>query len=579
MTVEAEHRPLVRRRPSDVAAAEPPASANRDRLRGTRSPALAPRERRRWGLLTSSLTRHILAINILVLAVPIGGVFYLDQYQSSLIETELEALRVQGEIFSGALGAGAVVNIEGVGQQIDPVATQSLLRRLVQPTGTRARLFGPDGALLVDSRDLTGTGGGVQVEELPPLDSEIAVLRWLIETVNAVINWVPGQEDLIPYSERPDQTAYDYVEAREALSGESIGVIRGDGERGIILSAAVPVQRYKQVVGVVLLSTKSETIESSLRAVRLDILRVFGIALTVTVALSLYLGGTIARPLRRLAGVAERVRRDKSRKVRIPDLSQRGDEIGELSASLREMTEALWARMDTIEGFAADVAHEIKNPLTSLRSAVETVARVSDISQQRRLTAIILEDVQRLDRLISDISEASRLDAELSRNVPEVVDLNALLAALSEIEQANGAKRRVELRLSVPADPPLYVHGYEARLGQVYRNVIQNAASFSPSGGRVTVTAERVGAIVHTTIEDDGPGIPQGSLDAIFERFYSDRPDDNAAKFGNHSGLGLSISKQIVEACGGRIWAENRRNVDGKITGARFVIDLKAARH
>ena len=579
MTVEAEPRPLARRRPADAddAAASPimPVQPIRDVPR--REVARRPARRRHLGLLTSSLTRHILAINILVLAVPIGGVFYLDQYQSSLIAAEMDALRVQGEIFSGALGAGAVANIAGLGQQIDPEAAQALLRRLVEPTGTRARLFGPDGLLLVDSRDLAGATGGVQVEELPPLDSESEMLRWLVVSVNAIINWVPGLENLTPYRERPDQSAFNYPEARDALGGESVGIIRGDGERGIILSAAVPVQRYKQVLGVVLLSTRGANIEGSLRAVRLDILKVFGIALTVTVALSLYLGGTIARPLRRLALVAQRVRRDKSRQVRIPDLRQRGDEIGELSASLREMTEALWARMDAIEGFAADVAHEIKNPLTSLRSAVETIARVSDVSQQRRLMAIILDDVHRMDRLISDISEASRLDAELSRNAPERVALNSLLGALVEMEQESAAERRVELVMSLPPGPPTNVHGYDARLGQVYRNVIQNAVSFSPTAGRVAINVVKVGEWVRTTFDDSGPGIPEGKLEAIFERFYSDRPDDQAAKFGNHSGLGLSISRQIVQACGGEIWAENRRDANGNIVGARFVIELRAS--
>ena len=579
MTVEAEPRPLARR--PRVGAQDAPSRAitpvgpTRDvpRRKVARRPTLRPR----LGLLTSSLTRHILAINILVLAVPIGGVFYLDQYQSSLIAAEMDGLRVQGEIFSGALGAGAVVNIAGLGQQIDPDSAQALLRRLVEPTGTRARLFGPDGSLLVDSRDLAGATGDVQVEDLPPLDSESEMLRWLVESVNAVINWVPGLGDLTPYRERPDQSAYDYPEARDALGGDSVGVIRGDGDRGIILTAAVPVQRYKQVLGVVLLSTTAANIEGNLRAVRLDILKVFGIALTVTVALSLYLGGTIARPLRRLALVAQRVRRDKSRQVRIPDLRNRGDEIGELSASLREMTEALWARMDAIEGFAADVAHEIKNPLTSLRSAVETVARVSDVSQQRRLMAIILEDVHRMDRLISDISEASRLDAELSRNAPERVALSSLLGALVEMEQANAAKRQIALVVSVPPGPPIYVHGYDARLGQVYRNVIQNAVSFSPTDGRVAVNVVGVGEWVRTTIDDGGPGIREGKLEAIFERFYSDRPDDQAAKFGNHSGLGLSISRQIVQACGGEIWAENRRDANGNVVGARFVIELRAS--
>lgn len=255
--------------------------------------------------------------------------------------------------------------------------------------------------------------------------------------LQATLDWLPGQEKLPFQQESTEQTAANFSEVRQALAGEPGVAVRDDGQGGILVSIAVPVQSYKQVLGAIMVSSSTEDMEEQLRAVRLDILKLFGITVAVTVLLSLYLGGTIARPLRRLARTAERVRRSKGREFEIPDLSYRNDEIGELSRSLKEMTEALWARMDAIERFAADVTHEIKNPLSSMRSAVETAARITDPEQQKKLMAIIVDDVQRLNRLISDVSDASRLDSELSRQAPVPVDLRALLQALTSIEGAS----------------------------------------------------------------------------------------------------------------------------------------------
>jgi two-component system sensor histidine kinase ChvG len=334
------------------------------------------------------------------------------------------------------------------------------------------------------------------------------------------------------------------------------------------------VQRYRQVLGALMVSTDGRSIEDSVREVRLAILRVFGIALAITILLSLYLAGTIARPIHRLADAAERVRRGHGRKTTIPDFTHRRDEIGELSGALRDMTQTLLERMDAIERFAADVAHEIKNPLTSLRSAVETVARVEDPAQQRRLMAIILDDVQRLNRLITDISDASRLDAELSRAESAPVDIGRMLTALADMHQATARANTPPIELDVAPHQRLEVMGIEDRLVQVLRNLIANAISFSPAGGRIRLGAARTGDTVRVTVADEGPGIPPDKLEAIFDRFYSERPESE--KFGSHSGLGLSISKQIVEAHGGRIRAENIVRAGGEIAGARFVIQLPA---
>jgi two-component system sensor histidine kinase ChvG len=354
--------------------------------------------------------------------------------------------------------------------------------------------------------------------------------------------------------------------------------VRSDSRGRLVLSVAVPVQRYRQVLGALMLSQDGQSIASAVRDRRLDILIVFGVALAVTVLLSVYLASTIARPISHLADAADRVRRAKGRQVNIPDLSHRKDEVGELSASLNEMTHALWDRLDAIERFAADVAHEIKNPLTSVRSAVETVARVEDPEQQKKLMGIILDDVQRLDRLISDISDASRLDAELSRAATEPVELAKLLDALVEVQKATydtpagpGFRLSLPLRGDGEADP-LLVQGMEGRLGQVFRNLLSNAATFSPDGGTVHVAARRERDAVTVTVDDEGPGIPPTKLQAIFDRFYTERP--KSEKFGGHSGLGLSISRQIVEAHGGSLHAENRAAEDGGVAGARFVVRL-----
>jgi two-component system sensor histidine kinase ChvG len=292
------------------------------------------------------------------------------------------------------------------------------------------------------------------------------------------------------------------------------------------------------------------------------------------------LAGTIAGPVRRLADAAERVRRRIRTRVQIPDFTRRRDEIGHLSGTLREMTDALYTRIEAIESFAADVAHELKNPLTSLRSAVETLPRVKTEESRQRLLAVIMHDVRRLDRLISDISDASRLDAELQRNEVGQVDLSKLLQALvsasNEVRQVD-----VKVMLSFEGAGPggFVVPGHDSRLGQVVSNLIDNARSFSPPGGTVRVTCRRVKRQIEITVDDDGPGVPPSAFEKIFERFYTDRPEQG---FGQNSGLGLSISKQIVEAHGGRVWAENRtapapEGEEPRVLGARFIVVLPAA--
>ncbi|WP_188262475.1 stimulus-sensing domain-containing protein [Azospirillum tabaci] len=565
-------------------------------------PGTAPRAtaRRRVRGVPSPLTLRILAVNVLALLLLVGALLYLGRYQDRLVQAELDALETEARIFASALGEGAVQRAADepeLGQEsyeLSPELGRQMIRRLALATETHTRLYGPDGRLLSDSRVLTGSPGKIEIQELPLPPSGDPASRAVNEFYARFIDVVPSRENLPLYREPPghaaESTAPPPPNVERALAGENSATVwrlaSPVARSNLLLTVAVPVQRYKEVLGAVLLSRSGTVIDEAIRSVRTDILRVFAVALLVTVLMSLYLAGTIARPIRKLAQAADRLRTGHGRHTEIPDFTRRGDEIGELSGVLRDMTAALWARMDAIERFAADVAHEIKNPLTSLRSAVETVSRIQDPARRDKLMAIIADDVQRLDRLISDISNASRLDAELSRAALEPVDIGAMLRTLADIHRATAedndedgeeASDGTEAPPSVVIEPPrggsLTVKGLEGRLTQVFQNLIANALSFSPPGGQVRLATRRTpDGAVEVTVSDDGPGIPEGKEEAIFERFYTERPAGE--KFGTHSGLGLSISKQIVEAHGGTIRAANRLGPDGETIGAVFTVRL-----
>ena len=528
---------------------------------------------RRWPI--SPLTRRILAVNVLALALLAGGFLYLGKYQASLVGQQIESLKTQGQVFAAALGESAVWDSADEGEVLLPDLARQTLRRVVEPTRARARLFDVKGEILADSRVLRGPGDTVQVHELPAPITAGPIMRFADLAYDWIVDKLPRRTRYPMYRENASEHADDYPEVTRALGGESGSAIRSDpASGGLVLSVAVPIQLYKQVLGAVMLSTGSGEIEEEVRTVRLELLRIFSVALLVTVLLSFYLAGTIVRPIRRLAGAAERARGRRAR-VEIPDFTRRGDEIGDLSGSLREMTDALWQRMSAIESFAADVAHEIKNPLSSLRSAVETAVRIEDPANQRRLMAIILDDVERLDRLITDISDASRLDAELGRLDVAPIDIAAMLEALADLHESTRTEGAPHLVLELTdRSRPLIVLGIETRLSQVFRNLIANAVSFSPPLGEICLSARHDGRAILITVEDQGPGIPDDKLTAIFDRFYTERPAGE--KFGTHSGLGLSISKQIVEAHRGMIWVENRKDTRGVAAGARFCIRLPA---
>jgi len=533
----------------------------------------------------SPLLRRILLVNALPLALLVVALLYLDQYQNGLLEAQVGALREQAKVFAGAMGESAVRTTDPDNPKIVPEIAASLLRRLTEPTpDAEAKLYAPDGATLADSRVREGPGGAINTEPLPPAVDRgriLGTIGWLYDKVLGILphNRPVPQVDLTASAGGPDWQPNVKEELRLSSSGQSREMppyIRRTRDNRLLITVAEPVERDKHTVGIILLTREGREVDASLFSVRMSILGLFGLALAITVLLSWYLSLTIARPILRLAGAAADMREGQGRTGSVPvALLARHDEVGALARALSDSATALWARMDAIERFAADVAHEIKNPLSSIRSAIETLRRIEDPARQKQLLTIIGQDVMRLDRLISDVSDASRLDAELSRVSAAKTDLMPILRTLLELDEATrNTKDDPKLELVAPAGG-LSVWAVEDRLVQVLRNLIGNAQSFSPPRGRIIMRAHSVGDAAELSVEDEGPGIPEANLEHIFDRFYSERPSSES--FGQHSGLGLSISRQIIEALQGRISAENRRDAAGKVIGARFIIRLPLA--
>ena len=540
----------------------------------------------------SSLTQRIIVLNLAGLAVLVVGILFLNQWRTGLIEARVQSLRVQGEIIAAAIAASATVDSDVIQVDpdrlldvqgnspvsplsffdpslefpINPERVAPLLRNLVTPTRTRARIYDQQGLLILDSTNLYARGEVLKQVTKPTEAQSFFLVDWW----NAVMDWLPG-DDYPQYQELGADEGTKYPEVAASLTGQATAIVRVDNKHQLVVSVAVPVQRLRATVGVLLLSTQPGDIDQIASAERWGILRIALVAAAVTIILSLLLAGTIAGPLRRLAGAAEKVQSTITSRAEIPDFSDRSDEVGHLSRALRSMTSALYGRIEGIERFAADVAHELKNPLTSLRSAVETLPRAKRAEDRERLNEIIQHDVRRLDRLISDISNASRLDAELARQSAEPVDMGQLADAMVSIQKDVASKRQVDVVLDRRGGKlaPI-VLGYDSRLAQVLNNLIDNAVSFSPEGGKVTVLISTTEDTVTLSVTDEGPGI-RGDISRIFQRFYTDRPEGES--FGDHSGLGLAISKQIIEAHGGRIVAQNRTDR----SGAQFTVTLRRA--
>jgi two-component system sensor histidine kinase ChvG len=554
----------------------------------------------------STLVRRIVLLNSAGLVALLLGFLWLNQTRIGVIDARVQSLQVQGEIIAAALAGTATVDggaitidperllelqagegtpddLSALEFSLNPERIAPILRRLVTPANLRARVYDRDGTLLIDTRSFYHRGD-IRRQDLPPPAGEATLFE------RTWSNWKRrfgrtgiGQPD--------DSSGGLGQEVKRVLTaGVGSAVVRVNASGDTIVSYAVPIQRLRSTRGVLQLSTEDGDIDEVIAQERLHILVLFAVVFLIMAIVSLLMANTIAKPVERLAVAAERVRRSIKSRQQIPDFSDRSDEIGHLSAALRDMTNALYNRIAAIESFAADVAHELKNPLTSLRSAVETLPMVKHDEARNRLLGVIQHDVRRLDRLISDISDASRLDAELAKADAEPVDLAALLGAVVAMQNERRKESEAVVVLDVAKRQPrqggprghaspkdqaasYFVLGHDSRLGQVFTNLLDNARSFAPPGTFIRVALARVGGRAVVRVEDDGPGIPDHALERIFERFYTDRPMEQG--FGQNSGLGLSISRQIVEAHRGSIAAANRLAPDGVSTaGACFTVEL-----
>jgi two-component system sensor histidine kinase ChvG len=560
--------------------------------------------------VSSSLTRRIVSLNLGGLAALVLGFLLLNHFRADIIQARTQSLTTQADIIAAAVAASAAVDTDSLlvdpdklldfapGDplpareddslvfSINPERIGPVLHRLVTPTHTRARIFDSTGHMLLDSQTLSPRNARSEAADSATEDTTFLERLW--DSIRVAFR---GPEALQP-NYRWSTDGMSLPEVARAMHGKTSAMTRVNATGETIVSVGVPIQRGAAVRGALVLSTRGGDIDKVIASERWGLLRFFLVIAGVMLVLSLSLANTIGEPVRKLADAAERVRRGIKSRQQIPDFTDRSDEIGHLSRALGEMTQAMYGRIDAIESFAADVAHELKNPLTSLRSAVETLPRIKSDPSRLRLMEIMQHDVRRLDRLISDISDASRLDAEMARVDSAPVDIAQLVRAVVSMLGDSPRSRGVSLKLRIEpgADggrPNYFVMGHDSRLAQVVTNLVDNACSFSQPGAEVRVTLRRAGderERVEIVVEDDGPGIPDHALERIFERFYTDRPNEG---FGENSGLGLSISRQIVQAHSGRLWAENRPLPPGAPTeddegaprhgaGARFVVNLPA---
>jgi two-component system sensor histidine kinase ChvG len=513
---------------------------------------------RRW-LPGSRLGRLIILLNILGLVILIAGSLVLNELRQGLVNARIDSLTTQGELMANVIDRGATVGEPTPSMDVQRAA--DILQILANPRNQRARLFDTRGQIVADSEWVADR---IERRPLPPArrrDSQEGGVGLHLPRVGA--NTVREARRALAF------------EVAHAMTGRPIATVRRAEDGSRVVSVSIPIAQVREVLGV--LTLEANDVDAIVAAERLALVPFILIAVAVTISSSLLLTQLIAQPVRRLARAADRVRMAGARAISLPDLARRDDELGDLTRSLEDMTQSLSERMDAIESFAADVAHEIRNPLTSLRSAVETLDLVKDPAARERLLAVLKNDVQRLDRLVTDISNASRLDAELSRDQPKILDLERLVTDIVHTYQATAKPGEPTVSFKAPGGlEPVTVEGREGPLGQVFRNLIDNARSFSPPGGLVAVTLVRVRDEVIGTVADTGPGIPPENLETIFQRFYTSRP--KGAAFGGNSGLGLSIARQIAEAHGGSLHAENRIGPSGQVAGALFVLTLPEAK-
>lgn len=555
----------------------------------------------------SRLTITIFLTNFFGLSVLILASFRLTQYRDGLIDAKLEGVRAQAQVIASLMAAVAAEDAEcdiiREGEpaapclvNLDEEAVNTIFTRVWPSLEGRVRIFatppsydvnalGDASDLLLQDRVLRADA--LIIRQLPDIGEEDQrnILSGFLSNfrdtfVDIFID--PGFRPTVRRNTLEDELRAAFIASASQEVPGAAGV-RYNEEGEIVASVSVPIRKVQAIYGVV--TAEIGGIEDVVAEARRALLAFLGVAFIAVLFMSFLLTMTIAGPIRRLAAAADRVS-DGVRgtgRMRIPEFPSRMDEIGELSDSLRSMTQALYDRIETIDHFAADVAHELKNPLTSIRSAIETMDLAKTEAARTKLLGVIKQDVVRMDRLITDISNASRLDADLARETRDAVDIGQLLMDIVEMYQATAEPGRVPVHLSRhPGQGPFYVFGSPSTLGQIFRNLIDNAISFSPKDGSVLVTLssgkDGDGDLVKITVADDGPGIPTDNLDQVFERFYTKRPAGTA--FGNNSGLGLAICRQIAASHGGQIWAENRTNADNaNNVGALFTVVLPLRRN
>ena len=520
----------------------------------------------------SRLSTRILAIMLLPLCLFMIGLFSVGQYKHVLITAELDALERQGVVLARSLALAEadqqrVVSSNTSSRYLSPNTMKQLLPLVGYGSILRARVFQPDGQLAADTSRDGLTSGRVRWRMRRDRPFQDRFADRLISGLNAISSYF-SMEPPMPDMPRSDRRRAGQMPViATALNGQITRDVFRNHHGHIVLSVALPVQDVRAIKGALWLTTSGGRIEQEIKEVQWAFLQIFGFVTLVTIGLAIYLARSITTPIAKLAGAADKLRRSHDHEP-LDRLPNRKDEIGDLSKALHDMTDELQRRIQATAGFAADVSHELKNPLTSLRSAVETVARIEDAAQQRKLMDVILADVGRLDRLITDISLASRIDVELNRLLPDASDLAVLLHNWHAVSQ----ERNQNLPLIFICDSDgIPVRMFATRIVQILDNLLQNAISFSPEKGKITVRVEtdKDQAVIH--FDDQGPGIPEAKKEAIFERFYTERPATES--FGNHSGLGLSISRQIAEAHNGTLQASNLK--DG---GARFTLTLPVER-
>jgi two-component system sensor histidine kinase ChvG len=549
-----------------------------------------------------SLLRRILVASLAGLVVMVGGILYFSENNAWLIDAKRESLRVQGEIIAAAIAGDArvetgrlVIHTDSLPSpdekaappddiaftahelSIRPERVAPILRRLIQPTTRRARVYSRDGTLVMDSATLLKRG------QLSRHDPKSTTGNNKTRTKNfwtRLKSWTLMSEDLPVYREIGNANGTSYPEVRQALQGTATAMLLLNEKGEQIVSTAVPIQRASVVQGVLLMSTPPGEIDQILSDQRDQIWLLAAFAILATLLSALLLARTVAGPIRRLSAAADLVSRNISARHELPDYSQRTDEVGKMSSAFAAMTAALYRRVEASESFAADVAHELKNPLAAARSMAESLTYARTEEQRNEVVKQIQNELKRLNRLITDVSNASRLDAELARQQVGPVDVTAVVASVTQIfrDILSGDSRSVETTIAVaPFEGAFLVSGHAGRLSQVLTNLVDNAISFSPEGKAVTVNVRRVEGLVELVVEDQGPGIPDDRLDIIFDRFYTDRPDTEATR-GKNSGLGLSISREIIRAHGGEIAAENNKadtvSKADRPRGARFVVRL-----